>query len=146
MPKFNFELFKTLILNFQYIQSKRITLGMFILSQKYQFVYLNKVNSPPIRQFPSFSTFGQATCHVIIIKRYSTRKPQGLLLGKNSFCSRSPGERYCQSFICSEHTFDPGLKPLLRGERGPIVGCLSKLSFRSLSVVGKFLLLSRNAS
>ena len=112
MPKFNFELFKTLILNFLYIQSKRITLGMFILSQKYQFVYLNKVNSPPIRQFPSFSTFGHETCHVIIIKRHSTRKPQGLLLGKNSFCSRSPGERYCQSFICSEHTFDPGLKPL----------------------------------
>ena len=44
MPKFNFELFKTLILNFLYIQSKRITLGMFILFQKYQFVYLNKVN------------------------------------------------------------------------------------------------------
>ena len=146
MPKFNFDLFKTLILNSLYIQSKRKTLGTFILFQKYQFVYLNKVNSPPICQFPSFSTFGQATCHVIIIKRYGTRKPQGLLLGKSSFCSRSPSERYCQSFICSEHTSDPGLKPLLRGERGPIVGCLSKLSFRSLSVFGKFLLMSRNAS
>ena len=93
MPKFNFELFKTLILNFLYIQSKRITLDMFIFFQKYQFVYLNKVNSPPIRQFSSFSIFGHATCHVIIIKRYGSRKPQGLLLGKNSFCSRSPSER-----------------------------------------------------
>ena len=44
MPKFNSELLKTLILNFLYVQSKRITLGMFILFQKYQFVYLNKVN------------------------------------------------------------------------------------------------------
>ena len=26
---------------------------MFVIFQKYQFVYRNKVNSPPIRQFPS---------------------------------------------------------------------------------------------
>ena len=54
-----------LILNFAYIHSKRRKLGMFILCQKYQFVYRNKVNWPPIRQFPSFSIFG----HVTIIKR-----------------------------------------------------------------------------
>ena len=58
MLKCNLELFKTLILNFAYIHSKRRKLGMFILFQKYQFVYRNKLNSPPIRQFPSFSIFG----------------------------------------------------------------------------------------
>ena len=48
------------------------------------------------------------------IKRQGIRKPQDfqLVLGKNSFGSRSPSERYCQSFLCSEHSFDPGLKPL----------------------------------
>ena len=49
MPKFNFELFKTLILNFAYIHSNSRKLGMFILFRKCQFVYWNKVNSPPIR-------------------------------------------------------------------------------------------------
>ena len=33
MPKFNLELFKTLILNFECIHSKRWKLGMFILFQ-----------------------------------------------------------------------------------------------------------------
>ena len=33
-------------------------------------------------------------------------------MGKNFFCSRFPSERYCQSFICSEHTFDRRIKPL----------------------------------
>ena len=46
MPKFNLELFKTYILNFEYIYSKLRKLGMFILFQKYQFVFRNKVNSP----------------------------------------------------------------------------------------------------
>ena len=69
MPNFNLELFKTLILNFEYIHSKRRKLGMFILFQKCQFVYPNKVNSPPIRQFPLFSIFGHVTCHVTISKR-----------------------------------------------------------------------------
>ena len=55
MPKFNLELFKTLILSSRTIHSKRRKLGMFILFQKYQFVYRNKLNSSPIRQFPSFS-------------------------------------------------------------------------------------------
>ena len=49
MPKFNFELFETLILNFAYIHSNSRKLGMFILFRKCQFVYSNKVNSPPIR-------------------------------------------------------------------------------------------------
>ena len=48
MPKFNHELFKTLIFNFAYIHPKRRKLGMFILFQKCQFVYRNKVISPPI--------------------------------------------------------------------------------------------------
>ena len=38
--------------------------------------------------------------------------------GKKTFCSRSPSERYCQSFVCSEHTFDPGLKPLAQAFTG----------------------------
>ena len=54
-PKFNIELFKTLILNFAYIHSKRRKLGMFIFFEKFQLVYPNKVSSPPIREFPSFS-------------------------------------------------------------------------------------------
>ena len=95
-----------------YIHSKRRKLGMFIVFQKCQFVCPNKVNSPPFRQFSSFQIVGHATCHVTLIKRRGTTKPQDLLLGKNSFCSRSPNERYCQSFIFSEHTFDPGHKPL----------------------------------
>ena len=37
MPKFNLELFKTLILNFVDIQSKSRKLGTFIYYQKYQF-------------------------------------------------------------------------------------------------------------
>ena len=66
MPKFNLELFKTLNPNVAYIHSKRKRLGMFILYQKHQFIYPYKVNSPAIRQFPSFSIFG--SCHVTIIK------------------------------------------------------------------------------
>ena len=54
MTKFNLELFKTLILKFEYIHSNRRKLGMFILLLKCQFVYPNKVNSALIRQFPSF--------------------------------------------------------------------------------------------
>ena len=65
MPRLNLELLKSLILNFACIHSKRRKLGMFILFQKYRFVYRNEVDSPPIRQFPSFSIFG----HVTIIKR-----------------------------------------------------------------------------
>ena len=49
MPKFNLELFKTLVLSFAYIHSKSRKLGMFILFQKCQFVYPNKINSPPFR-------------------------------------------------------------------------------------------------
>ena len=55
MLKFNLKLFKTLILNFGYIFPKLRKLGMFILYQECQFTYPNKVNSPPIRQFPLFS-------------------------------------------------------------------------------------------
>ena len=94
MPKFNLKLFKTLILNFGYIFPKLRKLGMFILYQECQFTYPNKVNSPPIRQFPLFSIFGHVTCHVTIIKRSGARRPQDLLLEKISFCSRSPSERY----------------------------------------------------
>ena len=66
MPNFNLELFKTLILNFEYIHSKRKKFCMFIVFQKCQFVYPNKANSPPIRQFPLLSIFGHVTCHVTI--------------------------------------------------------------------------------
>ena len=74
---------------------------MFIFFQKCQFVYQNNVISPPIRQFPSFS-----------IKRYGTRKPQDLLLGKSSICFRSPSWKYRQLCICSDDIFDPGLNSL----------------------------------
>ena len=57
MPKINLELFKTFILNFASIHSKSRQLGMFIFFQKYQFVYRKKVNSPPIREFPSLIQF-----------------------------------------------------------------------------------------
>ena len=67
MPKFNLELFKTLIFNLAYIHSKRKKLGIFIFFPKREFVYQNKVISPPIRQFPSFSIFGNMSCHVTII-------------------------------------------------------------------------------
>ena len=81
---------------------------MFILFQKCQLVYPNKVNRPPIRQFPPFSIFGHVTCHVAIFKRSGTRKPHDLLLGKNYFVlgllARDIANR---SFV---HTFDPGLK------------------------------------
>ena len=65
MPKFNVELFKTLILNFWYIHSKLRKIGMFIHFQKCKFVCPNKVNLPPISQFSSFFIF----CHVTIITR-----------------------------------------------------------------------------
>ena len=60
MPKFNLELFKTLILNFAYIHSKRRKFGMFILFQKYQFVFRNKVNSPPISFIFNFWSRGMS--------------------------------------------------------------------------------------
>ena len=82
MHKFNLEIFKTLILNFAYINSKRRKFGTFILFQKCQFVYTNKINSPPIRQFPPLSIFGHAMCHVTVIKRLGSRKPQDLFWGK----------------------------------------------------------------
>ena len=54
----------------------------------------------------------QVTCHVTIIKRSGTGRPQDLLLEQISFCSRSPCKRYCWSIMWPEHTFYPGLKPL----------------------------------
>ena len=56
-----------------------------------------------------FANFGHVTCHVTIIKRSGTKRPQDLILEKISFCSKSPSERYCQSIIWAEHTFHPGL-------------------------------------
>ena len=108
MPKFSLWLLKTLILNLAYNRSKRRKLGMFILFQKCQLVYPNKVNSPPIRQFPPFSIFGHVTCHVAIFKRSGKRKPHYLLLGTNYFVlgllARDIANR---SFV---HTFALGLK------------------------------------
>ena len=48
MPKFNLKLSKTLISNFAYVDSERRKLDIFILFQKFQFGYRNKVNPPPI--------------------------------------------------------------------------------------------------
>ena len=81
MLKFNLEIFNN-IKNFAHIHSKRRKLGTFILFQKCQFVYTNKINSPPIRQFFPLSIFGHAMCHVPVIKRLGTRKPQDLPWGK----------------------------------------------------------------
>ena len=84
----NKKLFKTLFSNFTYIYSKcKKVRYVYPLSE--QSIYL----SNPMRQLPSFSIFG----HVTIIKRQGTRGPQDLLLGKNSFFSMYPSERYCQS-------------------------------------------------
>ena len=65
----NHKLFKTLILNFAYIHSKRWKLGIFLLFQKCQFVYPVEVSSPPIHQFSPFSSFSHMTCQVTISKR-----------------------------------------------------------------------------
>ena len=108
MPKFNLWSLKTFINQFwTCIHSKPRKLVMLFLSQKCQLVYPNKVNSPPIRQFPSFSIFGG---HVTIFERSATRKPQDLLLGKNYFVPvLLVGNIANHSF---EHTFGPGFKPL----------------------------------
>ena len=66
---------KTLILNFAYIHSKRRKLCMFILFQKFQFVYPNKENAPISFIFNFW-----------------------YVMGKNSFCYRSPGARYYHSY------------------------------------------------
>ena len=58
-------------------------------------LYLNSRFIYPI-QFNNFLRF-QFFGHVTIIKRQGTRGPQDLLLGKNSFFSMYPSERYCQS-------------------------------------------------
>ena len=77
MPKFYLELFKTLILEFVYIHSKRRKLGMFILFQKCQF-FLSKQNRLDTNSPISF-------IFNLIIKREGPRKPQDLLLGKIHF-------------------------------------------------------------
>ena len=77
MPKFYLEWFKTLILEFVYIHSKRRKLGMFILFQKCQF-FLSKQNRLDTNSPISF-------IFNLIIKREGTRKPQDLLLGKIHF-------------------------------------------------------------
>ena len=109
-----------LILN--YLKLKFQTLRTFVPNVEVSYLYpvsempicLSKqsINSPPIRQFSSFSDLGNVTGQVTIIKRFMAEESLKICFGESSFCSRSPRERYCQSFICSEHTFDPGLKPL----------------------------------
>ena len=76
------------------LERKKTLTGRFVCFN----VYLQKYK--PVHNF----------VHMTIFKLLGTRRPQDLLLGKVSFCSRSLSERYCQSFICPEHTFDPGLK------------------------------------
>ena len=74
MPKFNLWLLKTLILNFAYIHSRRKKLGIFILFQKCQLVYPNKVNPPPIRQYEYESHF-----HVILRSYISSNRFGGVV-------------------------------------------------------------------
>ena len=105
----NLQLFNTLISNFAYIHSKRRKLGMFILFQKSQFVYPNNVNSPQIRQCPSFSSFGHVTCHVTIIKQENLMIYfWGRILSFLGLLARDTANHsYAQNT-----GFDPGLKPL----------------------------------
>ena len=99
------------------------------------FLSSNKSNSPPIRQIPSFSIFGHLTCHVIM-SRWGTRKPQDMLLGKKSFSYRSPSDRYCQSFLSTEHIFDLGLKTL----ELPNMNFYLKETFRNGSLISRTLI------
>ena len=96
---------------------------MFTLCQKRQFIYPNKVNSPPIRQSPSCSISGGVTCHVTIILWH--KKTSRFRFGKKSFCSRYPSKRYCQSI---ENIFDPDLKPLSFSSPSPSLVWYSALS------------------
>ena len=48
MPKFNLGLFETFILDFLYIHSKLRQKKVYSLYRKRQYIYPNKVNSPPI--------------------------------------------------------------------------------------------------
>ena len=87
--KFNLELFKTLVWNFAHIHSKSRKLGMFIFFQKIRHQFAN---------FLHF-LFSHVTCHVIInVKAQENIK---IYVGEKT-----------KLFICSEHIFDPGLKPL----------------------------------
>ena len=61
MPKFNLKLSKTLISNFAYVYSERGKLDIFILFQKFQFGYRNKVNPSPNRPFARWRHFTTTT-------------------------------------------------------------------------------------
>ena len=64
MPIFYLELFKTLILNFGYINSKHRKLGMFILTEIP--IYLSK-QGKFATNFLYFQFLNHVTCHVSII-------------------------------------------------------------------------------
>ena len=111
MLNFHLEIFKTLMLNFAYIYSKRRKLVMFILFQTWQFFYPNKSNSPPIRQNSfifNFWSLDMSRDHVTLRHKKTSR----YAFGEKSFSYRSPSDRYCQSLLSTEHILDPGLKTL----------------------------------
>ena len=70
MPSFNPELFKNL--NFElHVHNFIPNIERCIypdLWEKPITIHLNKVNLPPVWQFPLFSIFGHMTCHLTIIK------------------------------------------------------------------------------
>lgn len=66
---------------------------------------------PPIRQVPPFLILGQVACPVNIIKRLGGRRPQDPLILK-IHCGKFHFGAPSHSVICSEHAFDPGVKPL----------------------------------
>ena len=61
-------------------------------------------------------------------------------MGKSSFCSWTPSDRYCHSILCSEHTCDPGLKPLENESKNKLEVQPSKLLriwiFGAVTIVG----------
>ena len=63
-----------------FIHSKRRMLSIFILFQKCQFFYPNKVTSPPIRQFPMFGGIGDVGIDWYIVHLMSDPK------GNSKFC------------------------------------------------------------
>ena len=59
-----------------------------------------------------------------------------MLLGKRSFGFRSPSDRYCQSFLSTEHIFDLGLKTLGL----PNMNFYLKETFRNGSLISRTLI------
>ena len=93
---------------------------MFIFYDKSQSIYPNKVNSPPIRQFPSFS------------RAHRCRKTSRFTSGEN-LCSRSPSERYFHKLeyahMLRTHLWPRPYAPLSNNWQGPIHSRSTMISF-----------------